>query len=68
MPSIRMSQHAFFCFFTTHILFFFIFPVFITGHPEAVALTVRDNKWNLKCSNAPTVVAGSYVRKPSFPS
>ena len=22
-------------------------------------LAERDNKWNLKCSNAPTVVAGS---------
>lgn len=29
-------------------------------------LVERDNEWNLKCSNAPTIVAGSYVSQISL--
>ena len=30
-------------------------------------LVIRDNKWNLNCSNAPDVVAGRYVDPASNP-
>lgn len=38
-----------------------ILPITALASPlsKSQDLVERDNKWNLKCSNAPTVVAGS---------
>ena len=50
-------------FFLTQILLILLLssPGLTIPFRDSQALAARDNNWNLKCSNAPAVVAGSYV-------
>jgi len=40
-----------------------VWSMIATASPIEITqdLVTRNNKWNLKCSNAPDVVAGKYV-------
>lgn len=48
-------------YFLTHLLSILLLSTLGLASPLSgpQELAERDNKWNLKCSNAPTVVAGS---------
>lgn len=57
---IPIDTTMFYVFFLTHLFFVLLVSTLGLASPlGSQELGERDNKWNLKCSNAPTVIAGS---------